>query len=138
MAMAVLRSPLHRIMSKSLLVLTYAGRRSAKTYELPLQYIEVGGRLVIWAGNAAEKTWWRNFETPAAALVRLRGRDVDAKASLIEDPGEQTRALRAYLARYPITTPSGRPKILGERWKPTDDELAEVAASTVWVAIDLS
>jgi deazaflavin-dependent oxidoreductase (nitroreductase family) len=124
------------MMSKSLLVITYAGRRSGKTYELPLQYIEVGGRLVIWAGNAAEKTWWRNFETPATVVVRLRGRDVDAKAELIDDPAERTRALRAYLDRYPITTPSGRPKFFGDRWKPTDEELAEVAANTVWIAVD--
>ena len=136
MAMGVLRSPLHRMMSKSLLVLTYAGRRSGMVYELPLQYLDVDGRLVIWAGNATEKTWWRNFETPAAVSVRLRGQDVDAKASLVDDPTQRITALRAYLDRYPITTPSGRPKFFGDRWKPTDDELAEVAAATVWVAID--
>ena len=136
-AMAVLRSPLHRMMSRSLLVLTYAGRRSGKVYELPLQYLDIDGRLVIWAGNATEKTWWRNFETPAAVTVRLRGRQVDAKASLVEDPAERTAALRAYLDRYPITTPSGRPKFFGDRWKPTDDKLAEVAAETVWIAIDV-
>lgn len=136
MAMGVLRSPLHRMMSKSLLVLTYLGRRSGKTYELPLQYLDVDGRLVIWAGNASEKTWWRNFETPAAVIVRLRGSDVDAKASLVEDPAHRTAALRAYVDRYPMTTPSGRPKFFGERWKPTADELAEVAEGTVWVAVD--
>ena len=40
LATAVLRSPFHRMMSKSLLVLTYEGRRSGKEYKLPLQYVE--------------------------------------------------------------------------------------------------
>lgn len=136
MAMAVLRSPLHRMMSSSLLVLTYNGRRSGKQYDLPLQYIDLDGTLMIWAGNATDKTWWRNFETPVTAAVRLRGRDVDAKASLVDDPWQRTAALRAYMERYPYTTASGRPKFFGERWKPTDEELAEVAASTVWVAVE--
>ena len=138
MAMAVLRSPVHRMMSGSLLVLTYTGRRSGKEYSLPLQYVDIDARLVIWAGNATGKTWWRNLETPAAVTVQLRGRTVDAKASLIDDRAQRAECLRAYLDRYPYSTPTGRPKFIGQRWKPDERELADVAASTVWVAIDPS
>lgn len=133
--MQVLRSPLHGTLSRSLLVLGYEGRRSGTRYEVPLQYIEDDGTLYIWAGNADRKTWWRNFQQPATVTVRLRGEDVDAKASLVDDPAQRTELLRAYMSRYPYTTPNGRPKFVGERWHPTDDELAEVAESIVIVAI---
>ena len=136
MAMAVLRSPLHGTMSKSLLVLTYEGRRSGKPYELPLQYVEDRGTSYIWAGNADTKTWWRNFEAPASVVVRLRGRDVHAKASLVDDDRRRAELLRMYVDRYPITTPSGRPKFFGNRWKPSDPELAELATDVVFVAIE--
>jgi deazaflavin-dependent oxidoreductase (nitroreductase family) len=135
-AVATLRSPVHRILSESLLLLRYTGRRSGREYELPLQYLEDGGKLNIWAGNAATKTWWRNFADPDVVTVRLRGRDVVAKASLVEAVDRRAEVLRAYLTRFPYTTPSGRPKFVGRRWQPTDAELSEVAASIVVVTLD--
>ena len=132
---AVLRSPLHKPMSNGLLLLSYEGRRSGNRYELPLQYLERDRSLYVWAGNAGTKTWWRNFEAPAAVTVRLRGGDVDAKASLVDDPTARAELLEAYVERYPYTTPSGRPKFFGDRWHPTDDELAELAESVVIVVI---
>lgn len=136
MAMAMLRSPLHGMMSKSLLVLSYEGRRSGKRYELPLQYIADDSGLYIWAGNATAKTWWRNFETPTLVEVSLRHRQIDAKASLVDDLGRRAELLRAYVERYPYTTASGRPKFFGERWRPTADELATAARDVVFVALD--
>lgn len=136
MAIVVLRSPLHRMMSKSLLVLTYTGRRSGKRYEIPLQYVEEGGTLYVWAGNAATKTWWRNFETPSIATLQLRGRVVAAKGSLVDNVDRRAAVLRAYVDRYPYTRPTGRPKFFGERWHPTAAELTEVAASIVVVALE--
>ena len=136
LTIGVLESPLHGIMSKGLLVLEYEGRRSGKRYEVPLQYIEDDGVLYIWAGNATEKTWWRNFQKPAPVTVQLRGEEVAATASLVADPARRAELLLAYVDRYPYTTATGRPKFVGQRWHPTDDELADVAKSIVMVAID--
>jgi deazaflavin-dependent oxidoreductase (nitroreductase family) len=122
-------------MSHSLLILSYEGRRSGRRYEVPLQYLEVDEAIVILAGNADEKTWWRNFETPAVVTMRLRGRDVEAKAHVVEPTAEKTRYLQAYLDRYPYTTATGRPKFIGTRWHPSDEEAARVAANTIWVVI---
>lgn len=132
----MLKSPLHGVMSKGLLVLEYEGRRSGKRYEVPLQYIEDDGTLYIWAGNAGQKTWWRNFTKPAPVRAQLRGEEVAATASLVDDPARRAELLRAYVDRYPYTTPTGRPKFIGQRWHPTNDELADVARSIVMVAID--
>ena len=136
LTIGVLESPLHGIMSKGLLVLKYQGRRSGTGYEVSLQYIEDDGNLYIWAGNATEKTWWRNFQKPAPVAAQLRGEEVAATASLVDDPARRAELLRAYVDRYPYTTATGRPKFVGQRWHPTDDELAEVAKSIVVVAID--
>jgi deazaflavin-dependent oxidoreductase (nitroreductase family) len=136
LTIGVLKSPLHGTMSKGLLVLEYQGRRSGKRYEVPLQYIEDDESLYIWAGNAEDKTWWRNFQEPTPVTAQLRGEEVSATASLVDDPALRAELLRAYVDRYPATTPTGRPKFIGQRWHPTDDELAEVADSIVFVAID--
>ena len=136
LTIGVLESPLHGMMSKGLLVLEYEGRRSGKRYEIPLQYIEDDETLYIWAGNATEKTWWRNFQKPTPVTVQLRGEEVAATASLVDDPGRRAELLRAYVDRYPYTTATGRPKFIGQRWHPTDDELVDLAQSTVMVAIN--
>ena len=68
--------------------------------------------------------------------AQLRGEEVAATASLVDDPARRAELLRAYVDRYPYTTATGRPKFIGQRWHPTDDELAEVAKSVVFVAIE--
>ena len=68
--------------------------------------------------------------------MQLRGEEVNATASLVDDPTRRAELLAAYLKRYPYTTATGRPKFVGRRWHPTDDELAEVAKSTVMIAIE--
>ncbi len=136
-AMTMLRSPLHRMLSGSLMVLTYEGRRSRRRYELPLQYVRHGDGVAVWAGNADAKTWWRNFAEPAAVEVVLGGRTRHGKAHLVDDVATRRELLAAYVERYPATTPGGRPRFFGARWRPTPDELTAAAADAVFVAIDL-
>jgi hypothetical protein len=138
MASAVLRSPLHGMASRSLAVLSYEGHRSGRHYSIPIQYARDDETLVIWAGRADTKTWWRNFRTPRVVSVRLRGRERAGKAHLVDDVDQRARYLRAYLERFPATTPSGKPKFFGERWKPSDAELREAAEPMVLVAVDLN
>jgi hypothetical protein len=45
--LAVLRSPVHRLLSGLALELRYTGRRSGREYVLPVQYVRAGGRIVI-------------------------------------------------------------------------------------------
>ena len=58
----VLRSPLHRTMSRSLLLLTYKGRRTGKEYTIPVGYARYADdELVVIAGRPGGKTWWTNM-----------------------------------------------------------------------------
>ena len=44
---AVLRSPAHRLLSGSVLLLTYTGRRSATRYTIPVQYHRDGVTVLL-------------------------------------------------------------------------------------------
>jgi hypothetical protein len=44
---ALLRSPLHAVMSRNLLVLTYRGRRTGTPHTLPLSYVASGELLYL-------------------------------------------------------------------------------------------
>lgn len=93
----VLRSPIHSLLSSRLMLLTYEGRRTGRSYTIPVNYAEHDGGLVVYAGQAARKQWWRNLQTARQVEIVLRGRRLSATATVSRDP-----ALRdAYLDRYP-------------------------------------
>src|SRR5689334_22980603 len=43
----LLKSPLHGLLSRDVLLLTYRGRRSGEPYTLPLSYVEAGSHLYM-------------------------------------------------------------------------------------------
>lgn len=137
MTLAVLRSPLHPLMSRALMGLSYQGRRTGTTYELPLQYVELEDHVVVWAGDGESKTWWRNFQHPRPVTVTLRGKRRRGTASLVDDVDEKVEIVRGYLRRYPYTSADARPRFLGPRWRPTDDELERAAKAAILVRVDL-
>ena len=58
----VLRSPVHRVLSGRLLVLSYRGHRSGRTFRIPLRYAETAdGAFVAVAVRPDRKLWWRSF-----------------------------------------------------------------------------
>jgi hypothetical protein len=76
----LLRSPLHRLASGYLALITVTGRRSGREYTFPVGYSERNGRVVIGVGWPERKSWLRNLREPApfdsacaASIVRARG-----------------------------------------------------------------
>ena len=43
----LLRSPLHRLMSTSTLLITYTGRKSGQVYTTPVNYVQKGQDVLI-------------------------------------------------------------------------------------------
>jgi len=52
---------LGNIVRRNLVVISYVGRRSGKTFTTPVNYRRVGDEVVIHVGLPSAKTWWRNF-----------------------------------------------------------------------------
>ncbi len=99
----LLRTPAHRMLSGSVLLLAYTGRRTGVRRELPVMFARLGDRYVVIAGQPGTKTWWRNFAGAARPVtVTVAGRRRSCRARLLE-PGrpERTAALDAYRQRYP-------------------------------------
>lgn len=50
-----------RLINRNITMLTYTGRRSGRTYSIPVAYRRSGGDIVISVNMPDAKTWWRNF-----------------------------------------------------------------------------
>lgn len=101
---ALLRSPLHRLLSSSTDLIRYKGRRSGRTITTPTQYTRVGNDVVVLVGRPETKTWWRNFRTECAVDVLLQGRWTTMTAQTVVGADEPERIrplLNAYLAHFP-------------------------------------
>ena len=85
---AVLRSPFTGLLDGAVLVLTVRGRRTGRSYEVPVQYAVGDGCLWVLPGGHEHKTWWRNLRVEAPVSVRLRGR-VLAGAARVVDGGPE-------------------------------------------------
>lgn len=70
---ALLKSPLHGIASKGLLLVSWSGRKSGREFSIPVGYQEDGEDLVVLISKREEKNWWRNFRSPWPARLYVRG-----------------------------------------------------------------
>jgi deazaflavin-dependent oxidoreductase (nitroreductase family) len=96
---SLLRSPLHFFVSKNMMLMTYTGRRSGKSYTTPMSYLTVGEAL--YTISSRERIWWRNLRGGADVTLRLRGEDVPARVEAIEGHTEVARELFLYLKTAP-------------------------------------
>lgn len=94
---AWLRSRWHQPLSSSMMVLTFEGARSGRTYSFPVGYAEDGEGLVTFTRFG----WWKNFREERPVSLRLRGREVRGAAVAVSDPDVVAERLAYYLGRNP-------------------------------------
>jgi len=89
----LLRSPLHGLMSGSLMLLTMTGRKSGRPITTPVSYLPDGdGRLILFTFSP----WWKNLQGGAPVTLRIKGRDVAA----IVTPDTDTDAVAGEISRF--------------------------------------
>ena len=93
---ALLRSPLHRLLSKNLMLLTVTGRKSGRTYTVPVgrHQSNDGSFVLSAAGN-----WRHNLRGGTDVRVTLDGREHAAHAVLEEDADRAAEAFKTMLDR---------------------------------------
>jgi len=94
---AILRSPIHRLLSKRVALLSFVGRRSGKEYTIPVVYVRRDGAVLV----STDSPWWKNLRPSAPVRVRLEGRWFSATASPAPDPATSEEVLDALVAARP-------------------------------------
>jgi len=85
----LLRSPLHGLLGKRLLLLEYTGRKSGKRFRLPVGYVREGREILL----VTQSRWKANFRDGAPVRVWLGGESRPAFAELIADEAGVAAAL---------------------------------------------
>lgn len=72
---AAMKAPgVDKVAGGSMLMVTYTGRKSGKTFSLPVSYKQRGDELLIGVALPDKKNWWRNFSGEGGPVtVTLHG-----------------------------------------------------------------
>jgi hypothetical protein len=71
----LLVSPLHRVVSGQLALISVTGRRTGRQHTFPVGYKCDGEQVTIPVGWPERKVWWRNLRDGAPVRVRLAGQE---------------------------------------------------------------
>lgn len=96
MMMALLRSPLHFLVSGRVMLISVRGRKTGKTYTTPVDYGRDGG--AVLAVTSRNYAWWKNLRGGGWAELVLAGKRVMGRATVSED---EATIREAYRRLYP-------------------------------------
>ncbi len=100
----LLRSPLHGLMSKSLILISFKGRNSGKLFTTPVRYVRQMDTVQCF--TAMSNQWWRNVDPAADVVLRVAGRDYACRAEAIKnDPERIQSAIANLLQHFPADAP---------------------------------
>jgi hypothetical protein len=91
---ALLRSPLHRLLSGTLMLLTYTGRKTGRSYTIPIGYF-VWDKDELMAFSSAR--WWTNVRDGTPVTLLLQGRQVEAIPTVIHERGAIINTLEKFI-----------------------------------------
>lgn len=93
----VLRSRLHPMVSKTILLITFTGRKSGKTYSTPVSYSQHGDQIYVFThGN-----WWKNLRGGAPVTLLIQGRELQGLAEPVEERQAIAAGLLEHLEQVP-------------------------------------
>lgn len=137
----VLRSPAHGMVSKTVLLITFIGRKSGKTFTTPVSYSQYGDQVRIFT----HAHWWKNLlpravtGAPAAAPVtlRLRGREFQGMAEpVVEDKCSIAVALAEHLQKVPSDARYYK-VTFDDQGHPRREEIQKAVQTVVMIRISL-
>lgn len=100
---ALAASPLHWLISRSVLVVQYTGRSSGKKYAVPVNYVieAHNGSHRVWITSRRERVWWRNFTQGNDGLLILQGRRRRVTLNALTANEEVAQGLSRYFQAAP-------------------------------------
>lgn len=129
----VLRSPVHKMVSKFTLLITFTGRKSGKTYTTPVSYSQFGDQVYIFT----HANWWKNLCGGAPVTLTIRGQEFKGWA---EPVAEDKDAIATWLSTHLREVPSDAKYYsvtLDEQGNPKADEVKQAVHTVTMIRVRL-
>ncbi|HLA86388.1 MAG TPA: hypothetical protein VJL10_00055 [Anaerolineales bacterium] len=130
----LLKSPLHGMISRGVMLVTVTGCKSRRTISIPTNYLRDGNTL--WVISWRERTWWRNLRGGAPVRLLLSGKSVAGRGSVVEEEKVVAESLLYYYQKAPQVAKYVRIN-LDAAGMPISADCERAAQKMVVVRIDL-
>ena len=129
----MLRSPLHRVVSGSIMLITFTGCKSGKSYTTPISYTLDNGQVTAFT----HAKWWRNLVGGAPVTLNIKNKEYQGHADVVADDKEVVATgLQAFLRKVPSDAKYYKVNI-GEDGEPNWDEVQRAAQQVVMLQVAL-
>ena len=129
----VLRSPVHGMVSKFTMLITFTGCKSGKTYTTPVSYSQEGDLVYIFT----HANWWKNLCGGAPVTLCLQGRELKGLAEpVVEDKGAIAAGLTAHLRKVPSDAKYYN-VTFDDHGNPSAEEVEQAVQTVVMIRVQL-
>jgi deazaflavin-dependent oxidoreductase (nitroreductase family) len=127
----VLRSPFHGMLSNGMMLISVTGRKTGRTYTLPVGYYVEGDYL--WVITSRDRTWWKNLQGGAQVNLLLKRKPVQAFAETETDEKSVETRMYEYLRHVPQAAKPMKVRI--ENGEPNAADIAATAKDRLFIRI---
>jgi len=95
----ILRSPLHPLLSKQMMLITFTGRKSGKEFTTPVTcWPQANGTVAFFTSNR----WWKNLQGGAPVTLHYQGKSVAGMAEPTADPETVAQEAFRFLQQHGV------------------------------------
>jgi hypothetical protein len=131
---SILRSPLHGLLSKQMMLITFTGRKTGKEYTTPVTMIRDDAGYKFFSSY----NWWKNLRGGAPVTLLVAGQPVRGVATAHEDRATVLREAREFLDRNGVKNAWRIGLQLDPKRPLTDEVLSEALQRHVFVSVQPS
>ena len=129
----MLRSPFHRGISQSIMLITFTGRKTGKRYTTPIRYLQTHNKVIAFT----QEKWWKNLETKTPIELRLRGDRVRGiPTPVMGSTSPIQTSLQDFLQHFPSDAKYYAVAV-DEHGQPNPDDVLKAAQNTIMLEIQL-
>lgn len=128
----VLRSPMHGAVSKTVLLITFTGRKSGKSFTTPVSYSQINDQVIIFT----HAEWWKNLRGGAPVTLRIQGHEFHGRAEPVVDKQTIAVQLAAHLRNVPSDAPYYKVGF-DEHGNPKDNEIEKAVQTVVMICVQI-
>jgi deazaflavin-dependent oxidoreductase (nitroreductase family) len=129
----LLRSPLHPLVSDSIMLITFRGRKTGNEYTTPVGYQREGDTLVVFTHS----DWWKNLRGGRPVAVRLRGERRRGVATPLTDPGDVADRVASFVDEHGTDRARRIGLVIEGDGRPSREQLLAALEDTVVIEIRL-
>lgn len=120
-------------MGEAIMLITFTGRKSGKTFTTPIGYTRQGQTLTSFCNSP----WQQNLAGGAPVTVTIQGQTLPGRAITVSDPDQVAAYVKQHLQKGGPQAAHQMALALPKGYRPTDEELQIMLRDRVLIVIEL-